>query len=243
MDSNYEAYDHLASYARIDEILATPDSNYEEVDNLPDREALTFTNGFYASCTALFIDIRESSKLPSTYDGPDLARIYRAFISEIVAIFNSDFYAREINIVGDRVWGVYRTSSSTDIDDIFALAAMANSLTKVLNYKMRQNGYDTPLRFGIGMSYGRVLMIKAGYSGGGIDDVVHTGDVVNHAAKLAARGSDGWWLPPIFVAEQVYQSLNEHNQRLLMRANYLEPCYQGNPVNSDMEEWYAANCT
>lgn len=243
MDSNYEAYDHLASYARIDEIFAAPASNYEEVDNLPDPEALTFTNGFYASCTALFIDIRESSKLPSTYNGPVIAKIYRAFISEIVAIFNSDFYVREINIVGNCVWGVYRTPSSTDIDDIFALAAMANSLTKVLNYKMTQNGCDTPLRFGIGMSYGQALMIKAGYSGSGIKDVVYVGDVVNHAAKLAARGSNGWWLPPILVAENVYLSLNKHNQSLLRRANYVESCYQGNPVNSDMEEWYATNCT
>ncbi len=104
MDSNYKAYDHVASAARIDAILAQPQGSYEERDSLPDRSALTYTNGFYANCTALFVDLRESSSLPGIYNRPRLAKLYRAFISEMVAILNSDSGAREINIVGDCVW-------------------------------------------------------------------------------------------------------------------------------------------
>lgn len=242
MDSNYKPYDPLASYARIDEILATPAGNYEEVDNLPDRDRLTFTNGFYARCTALFIDIRESSKLPEHYTRPVLAKIYRAFISEMVAIFNSDPYAREINIVGDCVWAIYRTPYTTDIDDVFRLAFTANSLTKVFNYKLKKNGYETPLKFGIGLAYGRALMIKAGYNGSGINDVVYMGDVVNSAAKLAALGSNGWGVHPVFVDEVAYSNLNEHNKGLLERVHF-QPYYSGNVIAIEMEEWYQENCT
>src|SRR4051812_3197937 len=101
MKSNYAEYDYESSFKRISDILNQSDINYEEVDNLPDRDALTFTNGFYATCSALFVDIRDSSSLPSHYRRPTLARIYRAYISEMVAIMNGDIYCQEINIVGD----------------------------------------------------------------------------------------------------------------------------------------------
>jgi class 3 adenylate cyclase len=191
MDSNYRAYNYISSFSRIDDILALPAGNYEEVNALPDRDRLTFTNGFYAYCSAMFIDIRDSSTLPSKYKRPALAKLYRAFISEMVAIFNSATFAREINIVGDCVWGVYNTTLKSKIDEVFGLAATANSLAKTLNYKLGKAGYDTPIRVGIGMSYGRALMIKAGHSGSGINDVVYMGDVVNEAAKLASKGSEG----------------------------------------------------
>jgi hypothetical protein len=42
-------------------------------------------------------------------------------------------------------------------------------------------------------------MIKAGYSGSGISDVVYMGDVVNSAAKLAAKGSSGFGVPPMMI--------------------------------------------
>lgn len=62
MDSNYKAYDHDASFGRLDSILDQSDLSYEEVNSLPDRDKLTFSNGFYANCSALFVDIRGSSR-------------------------------------------------------------------------------------------------------------------------------------------------------------------------------------
>jgi hypothetical protein len=46
---------------------------------------------------------------------------------------------------------------------------------------------------------GRALMIKAGYSGSGIADIVYMGDVVNAAAKLAAQGANGIGVSPIMI--------------------------------------------
>jgi class 3 adenylate cyclase len=241
MDSNYRAYNYVSSFERIDAILALPAGNYEEVKQLPDRDRLTFTNGFYAYCSALFIDIRDSSSLPSVYNRPALAKLYRAFISEMVAIFNSVMFAREINIVGDCVWGVYNTSLKTEIDEVFSLAAKANSLTKTLNYKLKKVGYETAIKVGIGMSYGRALMIKAGSNGSGINDMVYMGDVVNEAAKLASQGSNGWGLPPIMVNGIFQQNLNDDNKALLtLRA---DGTYQGNIINTAMNQWYEENCT
>ncbi len=241
MDSNYQDYKYLDSFARIDEILAQPAGNYEEVDSLPDRDRLTFTNGFYANCSALFIDIRDSSKLPESYKRPALAKLYRAFISELVAILNSLTFAREINIVGDCVWGLYNTPKKVDIDSVFSIAAKGNSLIKVLNYKLKKAGYDKQLiRVGIGLSYGRALMVKAGLSGSGISDVVYMGDVVNSAAHLAARGGDIGGYP--FMVDGVFRhNLNDDNKALLHLGGDGKT-YQGDVVNTRMEEWYDANC-
>lgn len=242
MDSNYKIYDFLKSFERIDDILATPSVNFEEVDNLPDRDRLTFDNGFYANCTAMFIDIRGSSSLPSAYNRPALAKLYRAFISETVAVFNSSLKAREINIVGDCVWGVYKTPYKSDLDDIFSLSAQVFSLTKVLNYKLKEAGYTTPLQYGIGLAWGRALMIKAGYNGSGINDVVYMGDVVNLAAKLAAKGSNGYGVPPLMVDQDFRGNLNDDNRALLSWSS-IRGCYEGTIINVAMEEWYRANCT
>jgi class 3 adenylate cyclase len=240
MDSKLKLYDFEASFKRIDGILAQGAGDYTEVDELPSRDDLTYTNGFYAYCSALFIDIRDSSSLPSkAKTRPVLAKIYRSFISETVAIFNSDPHAREVNIVGDCVWGVYNTPKKPHIDGVFQLAYEANSLVKVLNYKLGKKGYPT-IAAGIGMAYGRALMIKAGYNGSGINDVIYMGDVVNEAAKLAARGSKGF-APALMVQHTFYANLKPGNQAFLQRATD-GVCMQGNVVQKGMEAWYDENC-
>jgi class 3 adenylate cyclase len=242
MDSNYKPYDYEASFGRLDTILNQSDVNYEEVDSLPDRDRLTFSNGFYAYCSALFVDIRGSSALPSKMRRPTLARLYRSYISELVAVMNGDVYCREVNIVGDAVWCVVNTPSKTDIDDVFSTAAKANSMIKVLNYKLKKRNIEQ-IRVGIGLDYGRALMIKAGYSGSGINDVVYMGDVVNSAAKLASKGNSGFLgVGPLMVGSTFQQNLNDHNKSLLAW-NSTNGCYAGNVINSAMDNWYVTHCT
>ena len=97
---------------------------------------------------------------------------------------------------------------------IFSTAAQANSLVKTLSYKLIKAGYNQPIGVGIGMAYGRALMIKAGYNGSGIADVVYMGDVVNQAAKLAAQGSNGDSVPPVMIDDVFAANLNEYNQKI-----------------------------
>lgn len=171
MDGNYKSYDWVASNARIKEILDQPAGQFEETDDLPSRDKLTYTNGFYGRCSALFVDIRDSSTLTQNHKRPTLAKIYRSFISEMVAVLNGYEKVREVNIVGDCVWAVYNTPLTSDMDAVFSTAAMANTLLKLLNARFSKKGIN-PLRIGIGVDWGRVLMIKAGYSGSGINDVI-----------------------------------------------------------------------
>lgn len=229
-------YDFVNSLKRIDEILNADNEQYEEKDSIPSRDSLSFTNGYYVNCTALFVDICDSSKLPEYQNRPVLAKIYRSFISELVALFNGAAKCKEVNIHGDCVWAVFDTPYKVDINNVYATACKANALVNVLNYKLDKKGYKT-YKVGIGIDYGRALMIKAGHKGASINDVVWMGDVVNQACHLAAKGnaanSNG---NPMMLSTVIYNNLNAGNQDLCIY-NQSNLCYQSNAVNIRMSNW------
>lgn len=234
-------YDVEKSASRIDEILDASNSNYADKTSIPSRDSLTYTNGYYVNVTALFIDIVGSSDMTSEHKRPTLAKMYRAFISECTALMNSSALCKEININGDCVWGVFETPYTADIDSVFSIAAELNSLIELLNYKLKKKGYST-ISVGIGMDYGRALMVKAGYNGSGLNDVIWMGDVVNSACHLSNKaGRNG--KQPVVVSSVVYSNLNEHNQGIVYQTTIDgSTVYHGYIYNVAMREWYDENC-
>lgn len=240
MESNYLRYDFKKSFERIDKILESNDNNYEEKSEIPPRDDLTYTNGFYVDISSIFVDIRNSSSLTLKHRRPKLAKIYRSYISEVVAIMNSDSTCIEINIIGDCVSGIFNSKTKDDINDLFWIAFTTSSLIDVLNCKLEKNEIE-PIEVGIGISYGRALMVQAGYSGSGINDVVWMGDVVNEASKLANYGNKSYFDYEIMVSQIIFHNLNQGNQSLLTW-NQNRQCYHGSVVNVAMNEWYNENC-
>ena len=236
MESTNKSYDFTASLERINEILNADNKQYEEKNSIPARSSLTYTNGFYVKCTALFVDICDSSKLTEFQNRPVLAKIYRSFISELVALFNGASKSREVNINGDCVWAVFDTPLKSDIDDVFSAACQANALVNILNYKLEKKGYKT-YKVGIGMDYGRALMIKAGHKGSSINDVIWMGDVVNQACHLAGYGNNIYTAGyAIMVSSTIYDNLNDGNKGLCYYcSNYM--CYKSDAVNTIMNNW------
>lgn len=235
MKSNYISYDFEKSRSRIVEILDSSDYSFSEVNSIPERDKLTYTNGFYVNCTALFIDIRESSKLPQRYKRPSLAKLYKSYLSEAIAVINGNLDCAEINVHGDCVWGVFNTPYQRDINSVFSTAARLSSVIDVLNCQLEKRKMDA-ISVGIGMDYGRALMIKAGYNGSGINDVVWMGDVINSACKLSSYGNQSYLDQELMVSEVIYQNLVPENQQLL-KWNSTRHCYQGDIVNVEMNEW------
>ena len=230
------------SASRMDDILDANDNDYEDnKSSIPSRDKLTYKNGYYINVTALFIDIVDSSKLTDGNRRPTLAKMYRAFLSECVAIMNSWEMCKEININGDCVWGVFETPKKSDVDDVISVAAQLNSMIKILNYKFKKKKYDT-IAGGIGMDDGLALMIKAGYSGSGINEIVWMGDVVNTACHLANKAGRGI-RNRIIVTEQIYSNLNdEHKEMLSSYTDGTITRYEGNIFRTSMENWYKENC-
>lgn len=256
MRANTKQFDFDSSLNRIDDILNATTS-YDEADDIPMVEDLTFKSGKYVKCAAFFIDLRGSTDLIKTQGRKPktLARIYRAYISEIVAIVNSFKTCKEINIVGDCVSAIFAGEEESELPIIEAVqaASMSNAMMSVLNVKFQKKwGEDfKEIQAGIGVALGRALVIKAGFSGSGINDLIYMGDVVNRASKMCGLANKEYSYP-ICVTEAVYMSVgtfiaNSETQKtfqdLLYEQIHLKhgKVYVGNFYRIRILEWVEKN--
>lgn len=239
MEATYTQYGFEKSIERISEILDGSDASYQDHKGIPSRDSLSFTNGYYVDVTVLFVDIRGSKELSEKHTRPVLAKIYRAYVSEIVAVLKGNTTVSEIYIEGDGVWAVFNTTTKIDVNSVFNTAAKVASLIDVLNVKLTKKGYST-IEVGIGLDDGESLYIKAGYKGSGINEVVWIGRVVGTCAALGGYGNKLWSDREMMVSEVVYGSLTDDNKKLL-EWNQARGCYHGSVVNVAMDQWVKDN--
>jgi class 3 adenylate cyclase len=234
MEAAYSYYNFRESIDRIDDILNGSEANYTETKSIPSRDKLTFDNGYYVHASALCVDIRRSSQLPFINSPTALAKIYRCYISEVVATIKGDSNVNEIYIEGDGIWAIFNTPSIDDIDEVFSSAARVASLIDILNNRLSHVDIK-PITVGIGLTYGEALYIKAGYKGSGINEVVWLGQLVSEAHELCSYANKNG-VNRTVVSSVFYDNLNDHNKGLLRRY-YGRNIYHGGVVNTVMEEW------
>lgn len=170
---------------------------------------------------------------------PVLAKIYRSFISEMVAMFNGFDKCREISISGDCVWAIFDTTNNTDVNQAFDAACKAKSLIDILNYKLEKKGYTT-FDANIGMDYGRALMVQAGYKGSGIKDIVWMGDVVNSACHLCNEDR-AFFGKRILLGNEVYKRLSAKYQGFCDLYDKSELIHMTNTCNIELNNWLKEN--
>jgi class 3 adenylate cyclase len=185
------------------------------------------------------VDIRRSKALTDKHTRPVLAKIYRAYISEVVAVLKGDDKISEIYIEGDGVWAVFNTTTKNDVNSVFSTAAQVASLIDILNVKLTKKGYSN-VAVGIGLDDGESLYIKAGYKGSGINEVVWLGRVVGACAALCSNGNQTWTDREIMVSSRIYENLSDYNKALL-EWNQSRQCYHGNVINLVMDKWVKEN--
>ena len=181
-------YDYRAGKKRIDEILNAR-MPIEASAKLPSTDNLTFENAYNSWISALFVDIRNSTKLFADDDREQTAKIIRSFTSEIIEILRDDPYLREIGIRGDCVYAIYITPKQADLYQVHNKAAYVNSFITMLNRILCNHGLGT-IRAGIGLAVGDDHIIKAGRKGVGINSTVWIGDAVAKASKLSSYGDN-----------------------------------------------------
>ncbi|WP_298772478.1 adenylate/guanylate cyclase domain-containing protein [uncultured Fibrobacter sp.] len=224
-------YDFISSIKRIDAILSSSDTDYSSVDYIPARSSFSYENGVYTKAIALFIDIIGSSNLTSSHTKPVIAKIYRSFISECTAILNAEEICEEININGDCVWGVFNAGENANYGVVFHVAARLNSLIDCLNEMMDLHGYKN-IQAGIGIADGNVLIVKAGYPGSALNDLIWMGDAINLACHLASEaGRNG--LEPILMTKSIVCRVNRRRQSLVLPTKNSN-IYSGNFVATEM---------
>lgn len=239
MDASSINYDFSKSLERIDKILATPQGNFTESKGVPAKSSLTYENGFYVDITVVCVDIRGSKSLASKHTKPVLAKIYRAYISEVIAIMQDNDCINDVYVEGDGVWAVFNTITPDDVNGVFYTAFTIASLIDALNIKFSKKGYQT-INVGIGIDDSESLYIKAGHNGSGVNEVVWIGKTIGKAAELSSFGNRTDNDKEIMISENVHCNLSEHNKNL-MSWNADRGCYHGNVINTALQQWVEKN--
>ena len=125
-------YDYKEGKKRIQDILNNKLSVNEQ-DLIPNESQFTFENAYYGWVTAIFVDIRNSTKLFSEGDKEKVSKIIRSFTSEIIEILRKDENLREIGIRGDCVYAIYTTPSQNHEYSCLDKTSMINTYMQMLN--------------------------------------------------------------------------------------------------------------
>ncbi len=225
MKVKHSEYNFNKSLERISDILDSSDNEYKKHKGVPPEGSLTFKNGFYVDVTVVFVDIRGSKELAEKHTRPVLAKIYRSYISEVIAVMKGNSTINDIFIEGDGVWAVFNTQTNKEVQSVFSTTSKISSLINALNKKMLKKGYSE-IKVGIGIEDGETLYIKAGYKDSGINEVVWIGKVIGESAKLSDYGNSKSYNKQTMVSKRVHKMLTKHQQSLLKWNSSLN-CYHG----------------
>ncbi|WP_118801167.1 adenylate/guanylate cyclase domain-containing protein [Haemophilus haemolyticus] len=240
-------YDYKQGKNRVESIL---DNHMiiEEKKKLPADGNFTFENGYRTWLTSIFIDIRDSSRLFTSKNQEETAKVIRAFISELIEILRDDEFMLEIGIRGDCVYAIYNTPLKRDVLKCADKTFYANTFINMFNKMLEQRGI-APIRAGIGMSTGYDLVIKTGRKGIGINEKVWIGTAVTEASNLSSLGDkDGYSRLMYsllsynnFVDGLKAQNNNQNVENWFIRIDNPIPnigrVYNASIIKTDFNEW------
>lgn len=230
-------YDYKAGKERIKEIL----DNKLEIKtgtSIPKDNNFTYDNAYKGYVTALFVDIRNSTKLFSNENKTIVSKIIRSFTSEIIEILRNDDNIRELGIRGDCVYAIYTSNYKENIDTIYIYASYINCCLFMLNKLFSQKGYPT-IEAGIGISTAEELVVKAGRYGTGINNLVWIGEAVTLAAKFSSMANKNSY-NHLIISSLTYNNIKEDYQNLMTEKYDYDLgmyVYHGSPVNVGFEKW------
>lgn len=243
-------YDYKNRKKEVEDILDNTDA-VNQVNKFPRDENFTYTNGYKAWASAIFVDLRDSTTLFTKNDDMEISRVIRGFTSEVIEILKKDTDKedlKEIGIRGDCVYAIYSTPLKTDIYDVVERAVFINTYLKMLNQLLNHRKLPT-IRAGIGLNASETLTVKAGRKNSGINNLVWIGESVSIASKLSDLGNKNNVSPivmsPLFyenykevvdtVEQEYWKSGFDLNQGYYYHANLVDVAFN-NWINNGMKE-------
>lgn len=217
-----QGYDYKERKKKIKEILDNTNA-VNEVEKFPRDKDFTYSNGYKAWATAIFVDLRDSTTLFTDHDDVEISKVIRGFTSEIIEILKKDTDAeelKEIGIRGDCVYAVYSTPEKDDVFDVSKRAFYVHTYMKMLNKLLADKNLPF-IKAGIGLAASKTLAVKAGRENSGINNLVWIGKSVATAAKLADLGNKDE-VSPIVMSNVFY-------------INYIKKQLKRNP---EAEKWW-----
>ena len=238
-------FNYEESRIRIEDILNSK-TDIKEVDSISnDEDGFTYENGVRTWIGALFIDIRNSTNYFKDNNSEKVARVMRAFTSELIEILRRNKKYVQIGIRGDCVYAIYSTPKKNDLNDILSDACFINTFQQMFQKILKKKGWPT-FEIGIGLGASQDLVIKAGRKGTGINDNIWIGDAVIDASKLSNEGNTSG-IDPIVMDSCFYDNIkdfdaNENHKysyyvKSVRSSNLSEYVYCCNMITIDFDNW------
>ena len=211
----YSPYNYKKSRYRIDSILNNDSEEVIEKENkFPSESILTFNNLITSTIDVIAVDIRSSTELSEALAKKNiikLTKIYRAYISEVIAVLKGNPDIERVYIEGDGIWAVFKFNENNNTPRVYDTATQISAIVKTLNVKLREKDYPF-IEVGIGIERGKTFYVKAGYKGSGINSEVWVGNIVNKVFKLCSKANKEK-IKEIVVSEKVYNRLEKKQQK------------------------------
>ena len=184
---------------------------------LPKIEDLKDSNKVYrGKVSVLFVDMRESTKLPEQFSAENLVKIYRSYIRVVVqAIRYSGGVVRDF--MGDGVLAVFIDDEAEKSEEkaVHAARYITTTIDKILNPTLDKT-VQHRISCGIGIHTGEICLSKVGMRGKEQDEdaenefgIAWIGNSTNHACKQSSAVDCG----TIFISTSTYSALSSENKK------------------------------
>lgn len=202
--------------AAIEKIVMQEVLENEVVGVLPKIDELNDSNKIYrGKVSVLFVDMRESTKLPEQYSADQLVKIYRSYIRVVVqAIRKSGGVVRDF--MGDGVLALFVDNEDGLSEDkaVHAARYIATAIDKFLN-PVLDSKIKHRISCGIGINTGEVSLSKVGMRGKESDD--NSGNEfgiawIGNCTNLACKQSSAVECGTIFISNSTFANLSNENK-------------------------------
>ena len=201
-------------------------SDVEEYQNLGEISDLSAIGSAVVYATVVSVYIEENSYRSQS----DRATITQAVYTALA----ENPCCKDVFSLGNKIVGIFNSPFKSDIDSALDSVGKVNALFNLVNKIYRQSMHGT-LTCGIGMSYGKVLMVKS--LDGEHPQYAWSGEAVSVATKLSTSTS-GRAEDKVCASFSIYNNLKEDYQKLFSRVTGY---YEATPVNIAMNKWINAN--
>lgn len=240
----------------INKIISTEVLEKTITDQLPLTDDLTDSNKVYCGkASILFVDMRESTKLPEKFSTDQLVKIYRSYVRTVVqAIRYSGGFVRDF--MGDGILAVFVDNEEGNSEDKAVRAAryITTAIDKFLNPALDQKMRHR-ISCGVGIHTGNISLSKVGMKGKEQADgaenefgVAWIGNSTNLACKFSAAVDNG----TIFISSSTYAALSDIDSKQMWKSveipkgknvlrGYIAEHYYL-PLDSDVDPCSAGSC-
>lgn len=182
-------------------------------DNLPKTDTLQDSNKVYTGkASMLFVDMRDSTKLPDKFDAEQLIKIYRSYIRTIVQAIRYS-YGVVRDFMGDGVLAVFIDDENGKSEDkaVYAARYITTTIDKFLNPLLDEH-FRHRISCGIGIHTGEITLSKVGMKGKEQDEDAESEfgiAWIGNSTNLACKQSGAVDCGTIFISPTTYAALSD----------------------------------